>query len=140
MIGNKADATKALMREVKPFSTFGGDRLVYLINGVIYKVSRAGGDYYNHMEYDNMMRGESDGFINYPLTHLFNIGDRAVIAMEYISGDPVGECYCLDDNECGDDCLSEDTLDRIAAHGMTDRCYGNLIMRDGQLYIVDFGE
>lgn len=142
MIGNAVDAALAeTCPEEFLYSDDGSSRLVYLINGVIYKVDRR--NYRDNeaefLAYKNMT-GKLPTGISLPKMSLFQIGDREIIAAEFIRGIETGDCYdkylgleCL----CGDECIDVGLLDALESIGWRDPTYGNAILSDGTLYLVD---
>lgn len=118
-------------------SNSGTTRTVYLIDGIVYKV---GYSWDNRAEFDNISRKGHllpEG-VYFPLTSLYEFGDRTVIAMEYIEGQAVGECYCDEYNEPHTDiCIPKDVLNLVS--GIIDDTGGlNVIIKDnGDIYIID---
>ena len=148
MIGNEADAALALSAHATDylFSDDGTSRYVYLINGVIYKVGRPNGEWANDEEYAKYLATCPEllpPYLRLPETHRYVIGDSTVIAAELIEGTPTGECFASAVGmECDCDplaCLSPLIVDDIAMHlDISDLAYGNVIIRDGIYYVVDF--
>jgi hypothetical protein len=140
MTGNEIDAKSALMG-FGEFIGSGCDRRAYLINNVVYKVQQRNRFRANEVEFENFRDHEETDRIKFPANHLYYIDGNAVMAMEYIDGTCVGECYCIEDLEaCNETCLDELEVNDLLELGMTDICYGNVIRKDSFLYIVDFGE
>lgn len=141
MVGNYADAHVAASRPGECFVGSGSFRESYLINGVIYKIVYEGDGYLVNLDewdnYENMCEAVEDN-IAIPETSLWPVGPMPVIAMQYVKGTLMGECYCTPDEECQDWCLPEEILDRLYDYGYTDPSYGNVIY-DGRTYwVVDF--
>lgn len=139
MIGTTADAALAATRPAEYLlSDDGCSRDVYLINGVVYKVSR-GRFLDNEEEFHN---GESlrDLFqtFNVYIPAMTMYGD--VLAMEYISGELTGECGAavLDiPCDCPDMCIPAPILANLTHFGWNDPAYGNAMWVDGSLYLID---
>ena len=90
------------------FSADGSTRMVYLINGVIYKVEGFEGT--NEAEYDKILntRESLPAGVFYPETSLFTIDGENIIAMEYIEGTAIYDCYCVDmGDECDSVCMTD---------------------------------
>src|SRR6478752_102212 len=101
MIGNLADATLAVSGNAEWLGA-GAYRGAFLINGVVYKVCL-----------ENDVPGTQanlDEWEFYPIacdivpegcavpeTMLYAVGPCPVIAMAYVEGTPMGECYCTPD-------------------------------------------
>src|SRR5690349_10007808 len=107
MIGNLADATTALSRFMVGdwtdiLSANGTTRIVYIINGVVYKCEGESG--VNQTEFEVMSTMSLPCGFAFPAVNLFQIGDVDVIAMEYVDGIAVAECFCLDFEECDETC------------------------------------
>lgn len=141
MVGTLEDARHAASGIATPFAD-GCSRDAFLIRGVVYKIENGSDDSEdaNSHEWENYKRIRSLELPHnaaVPPTELYHVDGIPVIAMEYINGKSVGECYCIP----GDDhsaCISQDIIDELSkVTGITDFCYGNLILRDGTLYIVD---
>lgn len=140
MIGNADDA--ALAQECYEtgddtylLSDMGTTRKVYLINDVVYKVGCA--DAENLWEYEARNRFSSVPGIAIPDMTLYG----EILAMEYIDGDPAGQCTGRwVDGAC--DCEGTETdmpigmLETLSDLGW-DFTMGNAIVRDGVFYLVD---
>jgi hypothetical protein len=144
MTGNVTDAARALAGDGIVIGE-GSSRIAYLINGVVYKVDN-GMDlipFAQDDEWNNYMRYQSqtldDSLVRIPAMSRYDFGDQIVLSMEYIDGYPTGECYCTNDEECGQDCMSQDIHDICTEeYEVWDLGYGNVIVKDGIHYIVDF--
>lgn len=139
MIGTQENAALALDFEAPLLSSEGTTRMVFLIDGVVYKVARDGYEYCNEAEYRNFLnreRFELAGF-RIPETHLF---DNGVIAMEYIPGMPTGECFDVGSGcECGPLlCMADDETGLLRDLNFFDIAYGNIMEYEGDLYLIDF--
>lgn len=140
MVGNAQDAAKVVNGEFGPPPFWGSTREVYRVGDIVYKV---GSHTDNESEYD-MYCAISIGdmlpkFPNIALaeTSLHYVGDIPVIAMEFIDGLAVGECFCISDDEHNEDCLDIDMICAIRSIGISDTNYGNIMLKDGIYYIVD---
>lgn len=141
MIGSMLDADAAISGEAM-FLAEGSARAVYVLNNVVYKIETESGC--NDFEYDNLVRLGSvtlpDG-IALPAWNVFTVDGIKIIAMEYIDGTPVGECYCdWAGTECNCPTDSKAPLGILTACrnlGIEDLAVGNLIYRDGVYYLVD---
>src|SRR6478609_7149367 len=108
MIGNLNDAALAANGLAEPIG-IGSYRRAYLINGVVYKVTYDGdgrGDNANLYEWDTYVsfNGWPDlpKGIRVPETSLWPVGGMPVIAMTYVDGAPMGECFCAPGEDCCD--------------------------------------
>lgn len=140
MIGNADDAALAMEchdtgDHTYLLSDMGTTRKVYLINDVVYKVGFA--DVENLWEYNNRNAFSSVPGVAVPKMTMHG----EVLAMEYIDGDPAGQCNGLWMwNEC--DCEGTETdmpigmLETLSDLGW-DFTMGNAVVRDGVFYLVD---
>lgn len=140
MIGNETDAALALTHpDTFLYSDEGSSRIVYLINGVIYKVDR---NHYrdNAYEFDmyQKMTGNLPTGVFLPEMSLYRINGQDVIAAEFIDGIPTGDCIdtllglpCT----CEGMCISPAIIDSIPM--WNDATYGNAMWYDGALYLID---
>lgn len=145
MVGNADDAAMAAEHysigdDTYLLSDMGTTRKVYLINDVVYKVVST---YYvfrdneNQWEYDNRDKFSSVPGVVVPKMTLH--GD--VLAMEYIDGDPAGQC---NGQWIGGTCDCEGTetdmpigmLETLSDLGW-DFTMGNAVVRDGVFHLVD---
>ena len=139
MIGNAADAALAATLPAEYLlSDEGTSRIVFLINGVVYKVNR---DRFldNEDEFNN-----ANSLRELFLTFNVYIPDMTmwgdVLAMEYIEGELTGECgaMVLDlECDCPDMCIPAPTVAYLVQFGWRDTCYGNAMWVDGSLYLID---
>lgn len=150
MIGNENDAALALSEYGNTvfgdseflFSTDGSSRIVYLINGVIYKVNIDNYDA-NREEYEKaaIMRDRLPANVRIPELTLYRINGQSVLAAEKVTGISSGECW---DNFLGmectclpGECLDPILIEELNALGWDDPCYGNAIIDNGIVYLVD---
>lgn len=139
MTGNLTDAARALAYDGEIIGE-GSSRIVFRINDIVYKVLTYDDVYFNAnaAEYENISTFVDNEMVRVPRSTYFD--DIDVIAMEYVEGTPVGECYCLA-GEKHYRCLTPIEREIIADTGMTDMSYGNIIRdNNGMLNIIDFGE
>ena len=139
MTGNATDAALALTHP-RHFllSDEGCSRVVYLINGVVYKVNRGRfldneEEFYNGEAMREAMRADN---VFIPAMAMY--GD--VLAMEYISGELTGECMASVIGlpcDCPDMCIPAPMLAHLTNMGWRDAAYGNAIWCDGSLYLID---
>lgn len=149
MTGNLTDARAALdafrnnTRE-NLFSRDGSTRMVFLINGVIYKVNL----FQDHIENANfdefvaakmLVRNLPDN-VRIPEMELFDINGNTVLAMEFVTGNATGECSdrffstgCEDDGLCMPDRL----IANLNKLGWNDSTWGNAILSDGIYFLID---
>lgn len=146
MIGNETDARAALdansaMDYTNLLSADGSTRFTYLINGVVYKVD-IGGFEENVVEYARReeLSRVLPPFVRIPEMSIYSIGNRNVLAAEYIVGTLTGECMpkwfdmpC----ECDGRCMSDALISNLVDIGWTDCAWGNAIVADGVYYLVD---
>lgn len=146
MIGNYEDALDALETfnsgdTYGILSTDGTDRIVFLINNVVYKVEYGGGSYNsNQNEYNNYLsiRDYVSDPIRVPETSLFDIDGVKVIAMEYIKGEAMAACYCVKGEEHYR-CLPDDILSKVEPF-IGDTGGMNVIYNGEAYYIVDMAD
>lgn len=137
MVGNAADAALALThpREFL-LSDDGCSRVTYLINGVVYKVNR-GRFLDNEEEFHNAndirdIMATFDVFV--PEVSMFG----PVLAMEYINGEPTGECLSVfPDCDCPDVCIPDALLANLTFFGWRDPAYGNAMWFNEKLWLID---
>ena len=142
MIGNQTDADLAATSYFVNDFTYllsdeGGSRMVYLINGVVYKVEMYhDGD--NTREYENAIRLQSiiEPPFLIPDVSLFSHEDMTVIAMEYIEGFAKSRCYCFGEEECTAFCLPSEVAD-MASKFINDVSGNNVIETDDAYYLID---
>jgi hypothetical protein len=144
-LGNETDAAYALIRRM-PFLESGGFRRAHLKDGIVYKVNHEfGGEDHNLEEWNNLQLIDTStlpDWIRIPKADLWIINSRTVMAMEYVDGEPVSECYCdtLGGEECDEYCLPDEVCAAIFdATGISDLGYGNVIRNGRVLYLVDLG-
>lgn len=115
MIGNSDDARQALVDyrgrdNTRVLSRNGSTRVVYLINGVVYKVDK-GDNESNEAEYStiNLCVSDLPEGMYFPDVSLFRILGEDVIAMEYVPGIPFALCNCAMMNDtCTTMCPAND--------------------------------
>ena len=144
MIGTREDAALALSdfrmhRTGNVLSFYGSNRAVYLINGIVYKINNGEvDDDVNAIEYRNVNSIELDKGYKFPETSLYTVNGESVIAMEYIDGTAVAECYCTADEECDEQCAPDDIVSYFESLGL--ECGGyNAIINDEATWIIDAG-
>ena len=147
MIGNAADAALALHDYLSDSQTyllsdFGCSRMVYLINGVIYKVNRRGyGDYNaNVAEYKQYqkIRYVLPTGVTVPDMFIWDIDGHTILASEYIEGALTGECYSMSiPCDCPDKCIDDALVSALYNLGWDDPSYGNAIWSGDMLYLID---
>lgn len=141
MVGNSDDARLAAEHYAEGnndflLSTKGSSRQVYLINDVVYKVAYWRGDD-NIREFHNRNRYSHIPGVRVPEMTLYD----DVMAMEYIEGDPAGECvglfaFDICDCEGTETDMPRGLLDSLAEL-QWDSNMGNAILRDGVYYLID---
>lgn len=139
MIGNKRDARLALNAEMcYLLSDVGSTRIAYLVNDIVYKVDRWG-DYSTNVtefhRYNDLLDANLPDNIKLPTMDLFQIGNRYILAAEYIIGTSMGACwgqYCRNHNFC-----LPDEIENILYNYINDLAPGNVILKDGVYYLVD---
>jgi len=141
MIGNETDAAYALNMfdagdDSELLSMDGSTRTVYLIGGIVYKVESGDLINANRFEFENMLSIPLPVGVYFPDVSLYTINGRDVIAMEYISGQRVAECYCTDMEECESDCAPRDIVALMEDMNL-DPCGYNVIINGNGAYIID---
>lgn len=143
MIGNENDARLALLGRAE-FVGEGCTRTVFRVGDVAYKVCDSDHDY-NMDEYAeaDRVRPRLPNGIRIPEMSIHRVGERNVLAMEYIDGLPMGECVEHYGLECTfinhEGCLPDDieaTLEGLNGDAIS---HGNTILANGVYYIVDLG-
>lgn len=142
MTGNAADAALALSEFFSNsrryvFSPDGTSRMVYLINGVIYKVEDIRGT--NADEFDIMrnMRDSLPMGVFYPEVSLFTISGDDVIAMEYIEGTAIYQCIDADTGDvCDSVCMTPQEAVFLPPL-LNDPSGMNVIRNEHGYYIID---
>jgi len=141
MVGNENDATLALAGSLE-FLGEGCTRRVYIDDAhtVVYKVEHFDQEVAHTSNYDEVETAARATVlpdnVRIPAMTLYPNG---VLAMEYIDGNPLGECFCTADEECYDDCLSSDMVDKLSKVSPDCISWGNVILREGIYYLVDLG-
>lgn len=139
MTGNAIDAALALTKVAPVFSYDGSTRIVYLINDVIYKVECNKELPWNANEYDYMlnMRTALPAGVFFPEVSMFTIDGVDVIAMEYIKGQPIRQCYCIDvGDDCDEFCWTGDEV-YLLSECVSDPSGMNVIRTSRGYYIID---
>lgn len=145
MIGNMADAAQALSdymqgNDDRLLSADGTTRMVYLINGVVYKIHHVKEQTENVDEFYRI-RNHSDILpegVYYPEVGLFEIDNDNIIAMEYIEGRQVAECFCTPDESCDDSCMPMHVWESV--HTVLGDTGGfNVVLNDKGIWIIDAG-
>lgn len=141
MIGTYADAALALGMYLDYdhsmlLSADGTTRMVYLIDGIVYKV---GSDSDNRWEFENIT-ANADNLpegVFFPKVALFEVAGSKVIAMEYIRGQVMAECFCHVGEQHGSTCMPADIFAKV--RDVIDDTGGeNVIVTDnGDIYIID---
>lgn len=127
-------------------SDWGSSRLVYRIDGVVYKVPRNMHEFgiENKLEFDNAldMRDRLPSGVFLPAMSLYVVNGVDILAMEFIRGLETGACM---DTwlglECShnslDACLPHRTVRELEDCGWRDTTYGNAIRNGTGLYLID---
>jgi hypothetical protein len=140
MIGTQEDANRAVAGDLRVLSSYGCTRMVYIANDVVYKVPLSSEfDSCNRDEFRIMSDSSNlpDG-VFYPEVSLFNVNGIDVIAMEYISGQRMAECYCVAPEVCAPDCMPNHVWELV--NGVLDDTGGfNVIVNDSGVWIIDQG-
>lgn len=140
MIGNEGHARAALARDLPVLSYAGSSRTVYLMDNVVYKVENNLEDKgTNAYEFERMTTIKPSTGVFFPAVSLYTIDGTDVIAMEYINGQSVSECYCIEGIEvCEADCMPDSVWQLV--NGTLDDLGGfNTIVNDSGIYIIDMG-
>lgn len=114
MVGSIEGARAALAGDLT-YVASGCERSVFLDGDVVYKVQIGHLINANVEEYDNYLAVKLHNYgphIRIPETSLFDVDGKPVIAMQYINGQPKGECNCeMADEECDEWCLPQSVID-----------------------------
>lgn len=142
MIGNLSEATLAYEHALPILSNEGTGRTVYRVYDVVYKVDKEQGS--NAAELTNYNRLCSlplPAHIGIPMVEAYDIGDEIVIAMEYIDGERIGECFAEQaglDCDCDSEHLPAEIEGTLRSVGMGgDLHEGNIIYSNGIYYLID---
>lgn len=140
MIGSQTEAAAALAGTLPLYSDLGSTRLVYRHGSVVYKVNDGDWGYDSNVaEYENAkaMSGLPDG-VYIPEVALYNVNGKNVIAMEYVEGTAVAECYCYDIGDpCDDTCMSTDVYLKIKDFLDDTAGFNTIIKANGDIYLID---
>lgn len=141
MIGNEADAALAHTGPHRYLlSDFGTSRVVYLINGIVYKVNRHAQFNDNVCEYENwqLLQTRLPHGVYLPEMHLFTVNGHDVIASEYIDGMDTGDCSDVGYGcECDSPHIDPIIIRELDDLGWGDCSWGNAKWCDGALYLID---
>lgn len=139
MIGNEDNARLALDGYLRLLSAHGSTRIVYIADDVVYKIEAYGEIGTNLAEYDNASRLNAilpEGYF-VPEVALYDFTDGNVLAMDYITGQEMGECYCLDNEPHTDTCMPFEAC-RVIAQYITDNSGMNVILTpSGEYALID---
>lgn len=144
MTGNRIDAADALAGLLPILSTNGSTRTVYRIGNVVYKVNQYFEANYdaNVEEYRNIAAINANGNlpdgVYVPNVSLYVVGMHNIIAMDYVEGTAVAECYCEMSNDTHTNtCMTNDVWEKV--NGFLDDLSGlNTIVKDnGDIYLID---
>lgn len=138
MIGDKDMAHRALSGEFSVFA-FGSTRAVYLDHeaGVVYKVATLDDDS-NNLEATRyeILRDMVEPPFAIPETTLYKFDEGDVIAMRFVSGQPMAACWCNDEPHTAT-CMPRKIVE-LAEKYIFDTTGENIVF-DGDLYwIIDF--
>ena len=145
MIGNAADALIALSHPDEAYVSEGCSRKAYLISNVLYKVEYdAFEPYWNarEMKMHSVWRrriATAPVPMAVPEMSAYEFGNETVVACEYIDGLITGAHWDNDFNiACSyhDICVQGSAADFLTMTGY-DTSYGNIIVRDGILWLID---
>lgn len=123
----------------------GSTRRAYLFNDVVYKVARCPeDDYINELEHSVISGLTVRDPLALPKTSLWSVDGRPVLAMQYIAGFEMGECFCFSELEPDHNqvCLPERILGMLQTLPLSttyDTATGNVIRQDSRYWLVDFG-
>lgn len=137
---NEQDAAYAVMGRL-PLIGSGYYRNVYLSGDYVYKVT-------DNMEDGDINLDELETIksidqstlpdnIRIPACRLFSFNGKTVMAMEYIKGEAMAECYCAPSEPHLSSCLPGNVYEAILKTGLYDLSLGNVIRKDNVYYIVD---
>lgn len=138
MIGSVIDAQRAIDGDLEYLDS-GSARMVFRAGSVVYKTEIERGS--NGIEWDNYLDATERNFpdsIRIPKTAMFYMDGMPVIAMEYISGQPIARCYCLPTEAHMPDCMTDSEFEFLSRYH-TDLSGHNVVRTDeGLYYIIDF--
>lgn len=147
MIGNRVDATHALVGNLRLLSDVGTDRIVYDGGNVVYKVERDGARYWE-VNVNEVRNADSISLslppnVRIPAMSLHLVLGETVLAMERVIGIPTG--FCTDeilDLPCSDGGthMPKKLIKELSKIGFTDSCWGNVILSGDTYWIVDVAE
>lgn len=143
MTGNADHAALALAGDLPILSDMGSTRMVYLYDNVVYKVNTGVWNYDANLEEFNIaqeisnVRTLPEG-VYIPAVTLYSIEGHNVLAMEYIEGTAVAECYCAMANDvCTDTCMSDDVWQKVNGYLDDTSGFNTIITATGDIYIID---
>lgn len=140
MTGNLTDAARALAGDLPILSMDGSTRIVYRIDEVVYKVNNGMWDEdANLTEYETIrdMGTLPDG-VYIPETSIYSVDGQNVIAMQFIEGTAVAECYCIAGlEECTDMCMSNDVWETVSGYLDDTAGLNTIITENGDIYLID---
>lgn len=143
MIGNETDAALALADALPVLSVNGSTRKVYRTGDVVYKVNN--GDYYYDANLEEFLTiKEAKSIANLadnvfiPETALHTVNGVNVIAMEYVEGTAVAECYCSDESEHDDTCMTNDVWEKVNGILSDPSGFNTIVKDNGDIYVIDF--
>lgn len=140
-IGNYDDAqeihNEALWSSHEYILAHGTDRVVYLLNDVVYKVDRYSTDSINLYEYvkANQYRPVLPENVRIPEITLYRVEDQTISAMEYIDGD-----FISNFEGKGPRSMPENLSAFLYDMGFTDQDPNNVILKDDIFYLIDLGD
>ena len=140
MTGNLTDAARALAGDLPILSMNGSTRFVYRIDEVVYKVNNGMWDEDTNLtEYETIrdMGTLPDG-VYIPETSIYSVDGQNVVAMQFIEGTAVAECYCYELGDiCDNTCMPAHVWEKV--NGYLDDTAGlNTIITDnGDIYLID---
>ncbi len=142
MPGTIEDATLAVSGRLPEIGR-GCSRVVFLKDNVVYKVEHHDDDINNNAnedEYFNFTYLRDITLppnVGIPDTSLFWVGNVPVIAMDFIPGHPIAECYCYIGREaCNEFCMPDDVRMMLMPF-INDTAGFNVIEYNGLYWIID---
>jgi hypothetical protein len=118
----------------------GNFRHVYRDGPTVYKIEYGEGIdlQCNQAEVDNLDRLRAVRLprkVALPDAYLYVTDGVPVVSMEYIEGEPMGECFCIP-GEAHEGCLPPGMERDLNALGI-DCAYGNIILSDSTYWLID---
>lgn len=141
MIGNLTHAALALDSYRASDYTYllsddGTDRVVYLIDNVVYKVDTTG-EGVNLSEIERMASITLPDYVYFPTAALWTVDGEHILAMEYVPGIHVAACLCIEDEEIHDSSCMDARLKDILMALEIDIWGMNVIFNHSGYWIVD---